>query len=62
MLIPPNQVKNSWQANDANQNEVNIDFIYNEEQKTLTIHHFLIPVDAGLVYNEPTPLFELVFV
>lgn len=57
----PIKVKNTYMNNLLNQNPVDIDFMWNSEEASLTIHDFLIPVDAGLTYNNPVTLFEVIW-
>jgi alpha-glucosidase (family GH31 glycosyl hydrolase) len=42
---PPTKVKNTYVSNMAGQNETFMDFIYNEEASTVTVHNFFIPID-----------------
>ena len=55
----PLRVRNSYISDMSGQNEVNIPFIYNEEEQSLTLHNFFIPVDSALSYMQPIDLFEV---
>lgn len=44
-----------------NQNEVDIKFVWNIEESSLTLHDFYIPVDSGLFYMQPVTIFEVVW-
>ena len=59
MSTEPLRVRNSYISNMPGQNEVNIEFIYNEEEQSLTLHNFFIPVDSALSYMQPVTLFEI---
>lgn len=58
---PPLKVRNAWVSDMSGQIESYIDFIFSEEESSLTLHNFFIPVDSGLVYQTPTALFELLY-
>ena len=58
----PDHVRNSYVSDMDGQIETNIDFIYNAEESSLTLHNFFIPVDSALVYMEPVVLWEIFWV
>ena len=57
----PDHVRNSYVSDMDGQIETNIDFIYNDEEQSLTLHNFFIPVDSA-VYMEPVVLWEIFWV
>lgn len=52
----PQMVTNSWASNMQNQSRVDIEWIWNPEERSLTLKNFLIPVDSGLRYGMPVDL------
>jgi hypothetical protein len=59
--MEPEKVINSYISNMDNQNEVDIKFVWNIEESSLTLHDFYIPVDSGLFYMQPVTIFEVVW-
>ena len=57
--MPPVKVVNSFTSNLLNQDEVEIQFIYNEEEQTITLHDFLIPVDLFLTYGNTVDIITI---
>jgi hypothetical protein len=57
---PPTKVLNAWASNMPGQTASYIPFIYNEEESTVTIHDFYIPVDTGLEFGATVALFEFI--
>lgn len=58
-LTIPDHVVNRYQSDMDTQNTIWIDWIYNEEEKALTILNFLIPVDSALEYGVAVPLIQI---
>lgn len=57
--LPPVKAVNTFISNLNNQDEVEIQFIYNAEEQTITLHDFLIPVDSFLAYYDVTDIITL---
>ena len=57
----PISVRNSYISDMGSQNEVDIAFVWNIEESSLTLRDFYIPVDSGLSYMQPVTLFEVIW-
>lgn len=57
----PLYARNLWaQQRTVGNPEVTIPSICNEEEQSVTLYDFFIPIDQGLAYDTPTALFDLV--
>jgi len=55
----PNKVVNQWATNSNQQVEADAKYIFNQEESSLTLHDFYIPVDSGLTFNSTVTLFTI---
>ena len=58
-VTEPVYVRNSYIEDMPNQNPLNITFTYNNEERSLTLKDFLIPVDSALKFLKPVELLKV---